>query len=708
MDFNVQKKISNFIQSQFPSFYNEEGDVFILFVKTYYEWLEQQGNVTLESRNLLSYRDIDATLDTFLEHFQKKYLYGIPFDVIINKRYLLKHILDVYRSKSSIQGYRLLFRLIYDEDIEVYLPGRDVLKASDGTWTQPKYIELSYTSTSNDLIGKEIEGSFSGTTAVVETIVTEYFEQNKINIAYISNVLPKSGDFSIGEKLVLKGQTSNAVLVAAAPTVLGSLYSIDIINGGQDFAPGDNIKIMHIEGANTVSHGIGGILKVDSISKGVGSLFFNIVDGGWGYTTNALTWVYNNDLDTTGNGGSFSISEIINPTTLVFNTDVLATYLGLTLDSTYGLPSLASANLNSTIASSLAFSNAEFGKIFSLQNIRTGQNYTQAANCFVRSTIDSEALTGNVSYNSASKTITGTGTTFTNYFANGDCIKLKANNSLANTVEYHLIKTVTNATSMSLYGYPSKNSTSSAKHYVSPVALQSNFATYEIDSYVANNSTVGENERIVAYPSLGNSVVNAVSVVESGKGYLKDEYVKLYLHGTVNSVSIANGGTGYTNGDIVMFISTKLTGTTAEANVTTNTTGGIVTVTINDKGSGYIDAPVLRMRSNTGSGAILESTIKEFDTTTEILGKVVKAGIGKSRGYWQSTRGFLNSDKYIHDSYYYQDFSYEIRVALPLAKYRDILYETFHVAGTELFGKFVLYDLNSSNTEILSESVTVE
>ena len=86
MDFEIEKKISYFVENQFPQFYRDEGSNFIQFVKAYYEWMEEEGNAIYESRSLLDYRDIDNTLEDFLEHFQRKYLYGIPFNVIINKR----------------------------------------------------------------------------------------------------------------------------------------------------------------------------------------------------------------------------------------------------------------------------------------------------------------------------------------------------------------------------------------------------------------------------------------------------------------------------------------------------------------------------------------------------------------------------------------------------------------------------------------------
>ena len=71
-----------------------------------------------------------------------------------------------------------------------------------------------------------------------------------------------------------------------------------------------------------------------------------------------------------------------------------------------------------------------------------------------------------------------------------------------------------------------------------------------------------------------------------------------------------------------------------------------------------------------------------------------------------TTDGFLNSDKYIQDSYYYQDYSYEIKAALTLDKYKDILKDTFHAAGTELFGKFVLNTIVDDQFKILQETLS--
>ena len=70
----IEDKLSLFIKEQFPAFYSEDGETFRIFLKAYYEFLEQTGNSLDFSRNLLEYHDVDHTTDVFLDHFKKTYL----------------------------------------------------------------------------------------------------------------------------------------------------------------------------------------------------------------------------------------------------------------------------------------------------------------------------------------------------------------------------------------------------------------------------------------------------------------------------------------------------------------------------------------------------------------------------------------------------------------------------------------------------------
>jgi hypothetical protein len=709
MQFPIEKFVSNFVENQFPRFYQEEGPDFILFTKAYYEWLESEKQPIYQARRLYDYRDIDNTLEEFLEFFQKKYLYGIPFNIIANKRFLLKRILDVYRSKGTIQCYRLLFKLIYNEDIEIYLPGRDILRVSDGTWVEPKYLEVTANQDLSNYIGKTIIGVSSKVTAVVENFVRENYNNDIINILYISNVLPKRKDFSVNEKIVLFEDVDDTTAINLAPTLLGSLDKITVVNGGQNYNLGDVIKLVHRDIANNdvISFGIDGILKVTKLSRGFGSLNFDVISGGFGYTTNALTFVYKNTAN--GVGADFNVGTISSTEILKYNTDLVCEYSNLSIDSVaYDFPLNPSGNLSSNIGTLFTYANQTFGTIFSLTNITTGNNYDAAANVFVRSTQLSKPLTGNIAYDTESNTVIGTSTIFDFIFANDDVIALQANSFLSSTIEFAVVKNVVSNTELELYGPPTLNSTASAVYRAAPTIIPSQFAFYEPEAFSANGSIIGENERIRAAPNTGNNVIDEAVALNSGKGYVEGEEVQAYLYSSIsNNILIVNGGQNYAENDVLLFVGGD-PAVAANGYVTSvNGNGAITAVNLLGAGSGYKEIPEIRVKSANGSGAIFSTTLNEFNTESQIVARIQKAGTGRAQGYWSTTRGFLDSDKYIQDSFYYQDYSYEIRVAQTLNKYKNIINETFHSAGSEIFGKYLKFLNESSLSNLTFESTAV-
>ena len=172
----------------------------------------------------------------------------------------------------------------------------------------------------------------------------------------------------------------------------------------------------------------------------------------------------------------------------------------------------------------------------------------------------------------------------------------------------------------------------------------------------------------------------------------------MYLTGSLTNLQIARGGSGYSNGDPIIFAGGS-PNVIASGYVTTNNSGGVTSAILDPAGSGYQTMPEIRIKSATGSGAILTVEIQEYNPSSEVIGTIVKSGVGKKRGYFVTTQGFLNSDKVIQDSYFWQDYSYQLRAAITLDKYRDILYDTFHPAGSEMFGQYL------STTTLTNEMV---
>ena len=787
MNFETEKTISNFVESQFPQFYLTEGPNFVLFVKAYYEWMETEGQAIRQSRTLMDYRDIDNTLDSFLTHFQQKYLYGIPFSVIVNPRYLLKHILDVYRSKGTIQCYKLLFKLIYNQDIDVYLPGNDILKPSDNKWNQPTYVEVTDTPSLVNYIGKTVVGLSSNTTAIIESYGKEPVNYSIISSLYLSNIKPQGGAFVIGEKIIIDGQQSNSTAILNAPTVIGSMDSVNIISGGQNFNIGDILKIVHKQPTTNrvVSKGINGVVKVTGVSKigANGALTFDLSDGGFGYTNNPLVFVYKGASDTTGSGASFTVNGISSIQNYTYNTDLIVDYANTLINATqYNFPTSPTSNTASAISSVLNFVSADFGAISSLTNIVSGNSYTNAASIFVRSVFTSNVIPGNATYNTASNTVSFGAANAQYYYSANDTIFLQANSVVSGSAEYAVIKSVPNTTAVVLYGPPSNNSTPSAKARLAPPIFASNFAQYDI------NGLPGGTDAVVtsSYAVVNGNVVKTVSSINSGKGYTDNELVEMYLAGGLSSINVLGGGSNYSNGDTLVFtgggpfvsyakgtvstgssvaLTLNAASTTAgtysggdvvfqnvssssntangtiftvnstvmivnvnsgtfqsnalvysfnvsglHSNVTSlvYTNGIITSASLTFNGSGYDSSPLIIVKSANGAGAYVTANVAEYNTASKVTGRVVKTGIGSSPGYWESTKSFLNSDKYIQDSYFYQDFSYQLKTAATLDKYKDVLYNTFHSAGSELFGQFQLSELKNQPSSILYDASEME
>ena len=268
------KTVSQLVENQFPAFYKEDGPGFVAFVKAYYEFLETTDKYTYkENRELFNSNDIDDTLDEFLGHFKEKYLADFPFVTATDKRFMIKHIMDYYRSKGSKQSLELLMRLLYNEEVEIYYPGEDILKASDSEWYRPAYIELSKSSRTRGFLNKQIRGSNSGASAFVEGVVTKRVDGKLIDVVYLSSV---RGNFSRNERVTDDGVIKNS------PKIVGSLTTLTIETGGRNNIVGDIFDVITDQGRQ-------GKVRVDGIENATGKVDFKIVEGGYGYTNSALS-----------------------------------------------------------------------------------------------------------------------------------------------------------------------------------------------------------------------------------------------------------------------------------------------------------------------------------------------------------------------------------------------------------------------------------
>lgn len=125
------------VDFQAPEFIRSDYAKFITFLQKYYQYLEQSNKALGVIRNLETYSDIDEQEDDdILTTFYTLFLPDFPQVLKADKKFVLKNIVEFYNSKGSIDSIKSFFRILYGEEVQVYLPKEDVLKLDAGIWTK--------------------------------------------------------------------------------------------------------------------------------------------------------------------------------------------------------------------------------------------------------------------------------------------------------------------------------------------------------------------------------------------------------------------------------------------------------------------------------------------------------------------------------------------------------------------------------------------
>jgi len=591
---NIEDNISLFVKNQFPAFYQEEGPGFVEFVKQYYKYLEDTNNPLYLSRNLIEYRDIDKSLDSFIVHFKEKYLKYFPYEIAVeDTRFLIKHVMDFYRSKGSERSYEIFFRSVYNATPTLYYPKEDLFKLSDGTWYKPVYLEVKKNSVDlNTLVQKTVIGSSSLATAFVEAITTKRISGKYTSVVYLSGVV---GTFQAGEVLTIQ----DLPIIEGYPLILGSLSSVDVITGGENFAVGDLLRI-------TTGTGRNGILRVTSIATETGVVRFTIEESGFGFTNTSAVLVSQKvlDLDASSNGYLFkTFNTITQPqSNIEFNTAnatlsngqmVVAYYangwlagngtiIATNQDGANGtiLVSTHSGNVANGASGILFISNGTantaqlvidtYTDVSATANL-IGQNTTSIGvinvhNAYVnypgnRIIGDSIELQGNVAITHGSNVVTGTNTLFERELSVGDTVIL-------NTFRYE-VDAITSNTSIRLSSdYDGDTDTgqtitlSGYESSVQEIGLGSG-ATFSLGP-LGNPESVRLDSTFLADRNVGNvphmSVRLDASNANTGSGYGFIKYpggdkdailldcfeIDDYIIGSIESLVSVDGGQDYT------------------------------------------------------------------------------------------------------------------------------------------------------------------
>jgi hypothetical protein len=623
----ILKKISSQIESQFPGFIREEGPQFVSFLKAYFEYMEQSGNSVNAIRTLRENKDIDRTLDSFLDYFRREFMINIPKDVLADKRLLVKHIRDFYRTRGSQESYRFLFRALFGQEIEFYYPGDDILRASDGRWKREVRLRISapFSNNPRNLEGKTIRGVTSGATAYIQDIIgttalgIEVYDMTAENIV---------GIFLDGERVFNVNDPTN---YATINSQVGSIINVDIKNGGSFHNLGDSIVI---SGAGSTEDATATIEEVTNIGGGV---TVKLSKTGGGYTKENTKVIV-----TGGDGKDFEVGV-----------------------ASFKKQTIGGLSINTDLIGSVKNVRLNEGPFF----VRYGAN---------SSTVTTK-LTGTLSVSSVSNTVTGVGTKFQTQLSVGNLVRVRG---VANTLRVHSISTNT-----------------------SFVAAFTPFQTVSgQDGYIglaaANVSTVLS--KALTFSSTELYAINAIALINPGYGYTTLPTVRI-VDDFISRLNLSDGyGNRYGNNAIVT--TSVAPGTIKKLRIVTpgSNFGRYDEASISNVTQGNNIITITESGANTSGSTI--STYVKRQRTFAGSGYPIPSGIIQFPGRYLDTKGFLSWNNRLQDNEYYQEFSYVIRVAELMNKYKNVVKTLLHPAGTKMFGDYMINAEVAAGAQVVDEA----
>ena len=144
----LEQKVSLLINRQVPEFVRDEYPTFIRFLEAYYEFLENKqtgknNDLNVKSKDLRYLSDVDYSIGQFEDSFFNTFADLLPKDVQVDKAFLIKQLLPFYLAKGNEKSFKLLFRMLFDEEVEIVQPKANILRASDGKWVVEKAFRIA-------------------------------------------------------------------------------------------------------------------------------------------------------------------------------------------------------------------------------------------------------------------------------------------------------------------------------------------------------------------------------------------------------------------------------------------------------------------------------------------------------------------------------------------------------------------------------------
>lgn len=640
-----------------------------------------KDNVIRASAELPNYRKLDSSVGDYFAYLKEELFQTMPQEYLGNKRLIASKFRDFFQSRSNEQSYRFLFKLLYDETIDFYYPGDDILRISDGNFEQQRIVRTRVNSRIFEFVNKTIRGVTSGAIGNVVTARTSF--SGGIEYAeFVLNLV--NGTFLPEEEIVA---TTDSTLKT---TLFGIVTGFNIVDGGSGYQVGNNIVI--------TGDGFGAQAQILSVQQSpIDSLAVN--EKGQGYRLGV-----NGIVDDTGTGGSglkVRVTELAN--TYYVSTPIVGTVNVQTGSNT------VTGNFTTFFTS---FSNGDFLEIGTRAYQVVGRDSNTLIRVFPEWKYESaNDLTANlVQYTIGETSKVDVINRGSNYFESPSITLVDTLVGDLGMIDEKLIVITDGGFDYRVGDTLTFTGNNPTRHAIGQVASVEEIIRYRRGIINDFSSEVLEDYREIGLLDVLDDetydflLEDSTRVIfENGKDILKNE--EWDFEGSIARVELLDMGRGYdtvnalptievtsANGTGAVLTVSSLSGLNAEVSVDAGNNsvglGSIRALNILDFGLNYSNASVDLTELGDGNANL----------------QPIISGLGITSGIWVDDDGKIDY-KIIQDSFFYQDYSYVIRSGLVFNVYRDALKRILHPAGMIPFGEIQISSY--LNVEATATSILV-
>ena len=296
--------LSAVVARQLPEHIREDYPTFVAFVEAYYEYLQAQGV------DFTTIRDIDRTLESFVDQFRKELAYNLP-NITQDERFLLQNVKDQYLAKGSEGSYKLLFKLLFGKEVELVYPGRSMLRASDGRWNQEisLFAKVDY-GDPEEVVGKLVD--IQTPTRILRVLIDRRQDiVGEVDRIVLIDPTQQVYEFFLDKRFFGNVSAGDRIRYRDEfqATILPATQKLSITQAGKNFRVG---QVFELRSGN----GTGALMKVTAVTDTGGIKYAEIIKFGIGYTADfAVSVLATNSVTSVGSSVNTSSSTLVQEST---------------------------------------------------------------------------------------------------------------------------------------------------------------------------------------------------------------------------------------------------------------------------------------------------------------------------------------------------------------------------------------------------------